>query len=307
MSTAAPGIPQKHGPSLFNSDVYTTYTAWYTWTSNQSAHMGLGCAVALIMLGLVPWFADHRWAMFLVYPWKEALDFYLAWRVNKPPFAMRALYILADCVTDAGFVSLGVLIVALSPIEWRDLIPIAVAVAVLLAVAMLYWKRGKKAYDKSGLPYLFRLATFHPADWTAAEAPVRSFLERLGADHLVLFGSYHSGKTSLAVGIGCEALEKGSLVRYLAAGRLLEELGSPSSGPSAADQPLTVAEADLLIIDDVMALAALAPLANGLKGKRCIWGVTSLANVNDIAAAIQSALPGATLALIDVDAMGYSP
>jgi hypothetical protein len=123
----------------------------------------------------------------------------------------------------------------------------------------------------------------------------------------VLFGSYHSGKTSLAVGIGCEALEKGALVRYLASGRLLEELGSPATEPSASDQSLTVVEANLLIIDDVMGLGALAPLAGGLKGKRCIWGVTSLANVNDIVAAIQSALPGAQLAMIDVDALRYSP
>jgi hypothetical protein len=258
-------------------------------------------------MGLVPWFSDHRWAMFLVYPWKEALDFYLAWRVNKPPFAMTWFGILTDCLTDLGFVSLGVLIVALSPVDWPDLIPIGIAVGVLLSVAMFYWKAGKKAYDKSGMPFLFRLATFHPADWTAAEAPVRNFLEQKGIEHLVLFGSYHSGKTSLAVGIGCEALEKGALVRYLASGRLLEELGSPATAPSASDQSLTVVEANLLIVDDVMGLGALAPLAGGLAGKRCIWGVTSLANVNDIVAAIQAALPGAQLAMIDVDAMRYSP
>jgi hypothetical protein len=307
VSNGAAGVPQKNGPSLFNSDVYTSYTAWYSWTSNQAAHMGLGCAVATIAMGLLPWFDQHRWAMFLVYPWKEALDFYLAWRVNKPPFAMRPFAILADCLTDLGFVSLGVLIVALSPIGWSDLIPIAAMLGVLLAVAMLYWKAGKKAYDKSGLPFLFRLATFHPAVWTTAEAPIRNFLEHQGIEHLVLFGSYHSGKTSLAAGIGCEALEKGALVRYLAAGRLIEELGSPASAPSAADQVLTVAEANLLIVDDVMGLAALAPLANGLKGKRCVWGVTSLANVNDVVAAIQTALPGATLVTIDVGKMGYAP
>lgn len=307
MSSGAAGNPQKGGPSLFNSDVYTSYTAWYTWTSNQCAHMGLGCAIALIALGLVTWFGEHRWALFLVYPWKEALDFWLAARVNKPPFRMRWSAILADCLTDLGFVSLGVLIASLAPLDLKDIFAVLTGTAVLVAIAFLCWKRGKQAFDKSGLPYLFRLATFHPADWTAAEAPVRNFLAEKGMAHLVLFGSYGSGKTSLAVGIGCEALEKAARVRYLAAGRMLEELGGPPSEPSSDDEPLTVAEANMLIVDDIMDLAALAPLAGGLTGKRCVWCVSSLANEKAIAAAIQAALPATSLSMIDVAAMGYSP
>ena len=300
-STGSSGVDQPRGSTLFDSDVYTSYTAWYAWRSNQCGHAGLGCIVSLAAITFVPWFDEHRWALFAFYPFKEAFDFWRAVKVNKGPFPVPWRVILADCVTDTLFVWLGVFITYLVPLSLWDIAVIAIAIAVVLAIALPYWRPSKRGFDKSGLPYLFRLATFYPANWEAAKAPIRDFLNQKGVGHLVLFGPHESGKTSLAVGIGCEAIEAGKNVRYLSACRLLEELSAPQRPDP--DEPWTVDEADVLIVDDVVEVAALTSLANRLAGgQRCVWGISSLAGTREVSPELQ-AMP---FAAVNVGAMNYS-
>jgi hypothetical protein len=298
--------------SLFASDVYQNYTAWYTWVSNQAAHAGLGCMAALIAMATLPWIDANRWALFAVYPCKEGWDYVRAARINRPPFPLKRREILMDCTTDVAFVSVGVLIAALTPLSVHDiLLSLAAAVAVALGLTPPF-RRSKQGFDRSGMPFLFRLATFHARRWEHAEGPIRGLLNSTGPTHLILHGPAGSGKTSLAIGIACEGVNSNQRVLYLPPGRLIEELASPTE-PRGTDEPWRVTDAEVLVVDDVWNLAGLSSLAASsttlsvLASKRGVWSVAAQGDPGVILKQLIAAtgLPPDSFCVIDVAAMGY--
>jgi len=292
--------------SLFASDVYQSYTASYTWSSNQAAHLGLGFCAAALALGLVPWLAEHRWILFVVYPLKEARDVVLAGRMAVSPFPVPRAQVLVDAATDLAFVTMGIALAAMLPLEPGEAI---LWLCVLAALAFLAWRRfgpEKRAFDKSALPYLFRLGAFR-ASWSVEEPAVRRFLRGEGPRHLLLVGKAGSGRTTLAVAIGCEMTVRQGYARYCSAGFLAEHIATGRTAPSEPVEPWTIDEAELLVVDDVMGLDAIAPRAASLAGKRCLWVAAAAADVGALEARLHRTFGAGEVAVLDVGAMAYRP
>ncbi|MBU6166737.1 MAG: hypothetical protein KGQ52_11505 [Alphaproteobacteria bacterium] len=287
--------------NLFSSDVYQNYTATYAWASNQTAHLGLGCVVAMIALALCPWLAEHLWLMFLVYPAKEGLDVWLARRLRGSPFPVPLREILIDSATDLGFVSLGIALAVLQPLHPASLAAWAGVALAFAALASRHFIAGKRAFDKSALPYLFRLGGFR-ATWRDEADVIRAFLDGNGPPHLLLVGQRGSGRTTLAVAIGCELANRLQLVRHVSCPDLIEALTGRNHA-SRASEPWTVHEAGWLVVDHVDAGRKLPPLP---PGKRIIWVASADADRPGLEAMLAAAGAGG-LAVIDVTAMAYQP
>ncbi len=264
----------KPAGSLFSSDVYQSYTASYTWWANQTAHLGLGFVATAIAMELISWLATYFWVAFLVYPLKEIRDIRLALIASQSPFPIKKCEIIADSVTDVIFVSLGVALAVFLP--WPD-VYLAVWFLLLVVATLWGWWRfhpEKRAFDKSGLPYLFRLGTYSAANWDYAKKPVCNFLKGNGPQHLILSGKPGDGRTTLAVAIGSEVTVGQKYIRYISAANELIEAGSHTQKESKLSESWSLNEADWVIIDNISAIPIDFKTVKHLKNKRCIW-VTS--------------------------------
>ena len=126
----------------------------------------------------------------------------------------------------------------------------------------------KRAHDKSGLPLFVRLPTF-PNNFGLEGAQLRDLAKTVftfaiaGAKphgrstcktrQIVISGPDGSGRTTLALSIGGEATNRCAKVRYLSAERLAEKAAAGFEIQSDVKQPYQVAEAHLVIVDDVSA------------------------------------------------------
>ena len=294
--------------SLFSSDVYQSYTASYTWTSNQTAHLGLGFILASIALAWFPELRGVWWVLFVPYFLKELYDAYLTWKINKGPLAIERAEVWWDGVADFTFVSLGVAYALLitGGVWHHAVFFVALAAAVLVFGARFIPE--KRAFDKSKLPYLFRLGTYHCRNLGADLAgEIDGFFRQRGETrHLLLHGNPGSGRTTLAVGIGCEAAIRHGYVRYLPFPKLIEELGT-SGRVSKPSEPWSFDEADILIVDDCPGLAAIAPHAPRLAAKRCVWVVITGTDPAMARQDLEAVAPASRITVIDVDALGYEP
>ena len=160
------------------------------------------------------------------------------------------------------------------PASWLLIVACAVVLIFFLTVRRPFLAR-KAAFDKSGIPQLVRLSTFPDAFGTSAETivpTIESFAREGGAAgvrQFVITGAPGSGRSSLAKSIGGDATAQRRKVRFLSAGRLIEKRRAGSEPVSAPGQPYAVAEADLVIIDDLSA-DLLAALGQGEAGVRAL-------------------------------------
>jgi hypothetical protein len=190
------------------------------------------------------------------------------------------------------------------------------------------WLWEKIAFDKAALPFVSRFVlNSRPA---ADEARQRALNFALGqrAGHLIIIGPPKSGRTTTAVTLGVEVLlrSEGEIV-YTTLCKLLDKVaeeqtlrvGEQSLDPADARPVWPPEEAELLIIDDVGAQGARAPLLSALafgtelrtngdlrqkcEGKRVIWVVgDDPARADDWSNAVQTAFGAG--ALVDVIAPG---
>lgn len=295
----------KPAGSLFSSDVYQNYTSTYTWWANQTAHLGLGFGIAAVAMDLIPWLGMHVWIMFCVYPLKESRDIWLARGAAKSPFPVDTKEILTDSATDLAFVSLGI---ALAVFLLMPDIYLALW-ALLLVTAMIWgWWRfhpEKRSFDKSGLPYLFRLGAYSATGWASAEQAVRGFMNGNGPPHLVLSGKTGDGRTTLAVAMGSEGTVSRNYIRYLASANELLEVGSAERGTvSRPAEAWTLGEADWVIIDNISFIPAQFDATIQLVRKRCIWVTSGTSPLLD---ELEARFGAGQVAKVDVSNLGYAP
>jgi hypothetical protein len=272
--------------SLSISDVYLRYTAVYTWLANQTSHAGMGFFfTGLVMLGAyrLGWGGWYWWGLlFPIVPLvKDTGDYLSDACVKGRLFLVYHKELVMDGVADGFFWSAGTLLAVglaqlyvTQPAEFTQtgyywLAAGVVMVAGVVAFIMYFWPE-KRAFDKSGLPYYYRLPSFSPdhnpnlesAKLCKAEiAAIRNFVERKpeAAGHLVVGGAQGVGKTTLglAIGSGLTVRIHGSAtVRYITWTKLIEALASGKAGKASRDsEPWHLNEARYAIIDDLPPLS----------------------------------------------------
>jgi hypothetical protein len=270
---------KKPAGSLFSSDVYQHYSATYAWSSNQTAHLLIGFALATCLYSLFPQVdtLTAAWMTPLIYALKESVDLYLASRNRNryPEFRIPISEFLSDSATDWLFVSLGGWF-ALSAIaistdgNWIWLLVVLVILGLFGWLASGHFIPQKRAFDKSGLPYFLRLALIPKIPPQLATPALKSFLREGG--ELVITGGKGTGRTRLSVAIGSEFCNSRRRVRYTNAAQLAETLTSAEQQASLPAEPWHPDEAECLIVDDTHPDFTLdAAARERLQGRSVIW------------------------------------
>ena len=287
---------------LFGSDVFNPYPASYSWDSNQMAHAMMGFAGVALVAGVAVTFGlpINCGLLFFVFPLgKDLIDLWVDFgrRRRIVIYRRQRRHLLApvgDALVDQGFWWTGgglaqFVLASTSGGDGDSLWALALA-ALIVALALaagLKFRAEKARFDKSGMPYYFRLPNLDrgaeregaaalpgplaPAAFTRA---VNDFIDAPSPRHLVVAGPARSGRTLVPVGIGCDMLSVGrtSHVRYVRWSALGELAGVGPERASDASEPWHLNEATMLIVDDVPFEPDLAGLAAGLFAARnVIW------------------------------------
>jgi hypothetical protein len=260
---------------LFGSDVYLSYTAAYTWQSNQTAHamMGFtGTTLLTIAATSMGFNALYGLSFFIIPVSKDVSDLILdrARALSgggNQYFPVNLRELVWDALTDTFFWSLGMVLAlavimkgqehALANYFWSLFVVLLVGA---ILVPRRYYLTEKSAFDKTGLPYYFRLPNFDGVfSSTADAAKITAFLDNSDRNqHFLIHGDHGSRKTTLCVGIGSgltitrRLKAKPPAVRYISAARLVEELALGADQESGGEEPHTIFEADILIVDDLL-------------------------------------------------------
>ena len=285
----------------FGSDVYTHYTAVYTWNSNQMAHAMMGFAGTTLFIHAAQKLGYEFWygALFYVIPLlKDVADFFSDTRIVKPDvFRLNDSHrreSFLDAATDNVFWLTGSIFaffVALSHEGKAWLICISFIILLsFVAVCVFglkpYFNEQKSRFDISGLPYFCRLpfyrgklATNSNAD-PCSDTPIKKierfvYMDKNRARHLLLFGPPRSLKTTLAAAIGSGLIVRRQTVRYLSKARLIEEFMSDDvCGNGSATEPISPRVANIVIVDDLVVPDGLEDILSVLKKKSTVWVVT---------------------------------
>jgi len=318
----------------FGSDVYTHYTAAYTWKSNQMAHAMMGLAGTTLLvhaaqrLGLEVWYG----AVFFVIPLlKDAADYWVDRSNAGGVFAETSAHrreLLVDGLTDNFFWNIGMalaLLMALSGDGTPWFLYLVFGAALLMIVVGVccvarVLNVEKKRYDASGLPYYFRLPSYtgnrveagnaEPSAPRSREGPVaeveRFVYGRDGrAQHLMLVGPPRSSKTTLAAAIGSGLIVRGHAVRYLSQARLEEEFAATSlAGIRSAFEPIHPRDAAIVIADDLTQPTGMSRVLSALSYKSTVWVVDSRdrAELVNWSKVLEGGLNG-RLAVVELDHM----
>ncbi|MCY3872703.1 MAG: hypothetical protein OXF88_00240 [Rhodobacteraceae bacterium] len=287
--------------NAFGSDVYTHYTAVYTWNSNQMAHAMMGFAGTMLFihaatrLGLEFWYG----AFFYVLPLlKDITDVVADLSVRTHQFKMKAAHrreIWLDALTDNFFWTAGLMlalfVMAMSCEDrpwWSCLIILAVFLIFTIGifVAKRHFNEQKKQFDVSGLPYYFRLPRYsgklsaNSNNDSSERKPIEEvenfvYEDRARASHLLIYGPPRSFKTTLAVAIGSGLTVRRRAVRYLSKSRLIEECAPATPADRSTAVPIPPHKADVVIVDDLDKPDGLQDILPALANKSTVWVVSS--------------------------------
>jgi hypothetical protein len=298
--------------SLTSSDVYQNYSASYSWISNQTAHIGLGLILTGVAIAFFPRLGQWPWLILplVLYPFKELIDVMRTRGAPQKAFAIRKEELSLDTASDISFVTVGISAALLLPVGWWGGLLVLILAGAALGYFVPRFLPVKRAFDKSGLPYFFRLANYGAKFDEPQIEMIRKLIQDIdsGGDantHLVLFGPGQSGKTTLAVGIGSELTARKARVRYISFGKYLD-IGENSS-VSPLNQPWLAEECRLLIVDDVKGTVSLSPRPEHV---RCsVWVTDDKNNADQLQQTLQTQWLGNNeqIHLVDVQALAYKP
>lgn len=285
----------------FGSDVYTHYTAVYTWNSNQMAHAMMGFAGTTLFMHAAMRLCLEFWygALFYAIPFlKDMTDVIADRSASTSQFKMKAAHrceIWLDAVTDNFFWAAGltlalfVMVVSYGGQPWWAWVVILTMILLFttgIFVARRHFNKQKRQFDISGLPYYFRLPCYSgtlvtdPDSDSTKRGPVEevesfAYKECENASHLLLYGPPRSFKTTLAVAIGSGLSVRRQAVRYLSKARLIEEHAAATSDGDTATVPISLHKADILIVDDLDQPDGLKDILPTLAEKSTVWVVSS--------------------------------
>ncbi len=264
---------------IFGSDVYMHYTSAYAWQANQFGHLFIGLSLQL----LGSWIFGHSaWVLGTLtssYALKEVLDLLISSQLTGKVFPMDLREVMLDGLVDWWFVVMGAVFgytVVCEAFLWRGYTVLYAAFALVVSFLLISrpYLLQKRAFDRSGLPYFSRLSSVPVGRLPGTGDVLSQLVTRIRGSvqgdgevqQWIITGPPDSGRTSLAVAMGGEAsvlpkrdslnsgvgyLNERQRVRYLSASRLLHKAELPCETASAQDQPWAVAEADLVIIDEI--------------------------------------------------------
>lgn len=259
---------------LIGKDSYRGITLTYAWLANQFGHFSLGFIPAFLLYDNLKMYEEYKnpiyaslivfnfWLFFELYNFLGPLllnrisvtkIMYIP-RKNKYIFRPRWMNIAYDTFTDICFFGIGAFTFSLYVNGFTDVFSLLVVLLLIcyLTVASKYWFLTKMYQHHANYPFQFRLSQW---DFTISNLNRKRIIEFIkskeSGNHLLIYGSQYSGKTSLGVGILNELSINHKVCLYTSAAKLYTYFYIEDAKLSEPSKIWSWKDADYMIVDDV--------------------------------------------------------
>lgn len=254
---------------LIGKDSHRGVTLTYAWLANQFGHISLGFIPAFILYYFFSFSAFKAalsvtifWFLFELYNFLGPLlskkesqsDVVFMPKKSKYIFQPKWKNVAFDTFTDVCFFAFGSFFFALCIYKFdNNLITIfLVVLAVYLAFASNYWYITKMYQFFARFPFQFRLSQWDFSINTIDKSVVDEFLlKKDDGNHLMIYGSLSSGKTSLGVGILNELSIKNNSCLYVNAIKMFNYFFKDEDDVLEAHEIWNWKSVKFLMIDDI--------------------------------------------------------
>jgi hypothetical protein len=205
---------------LIGKDSYRGITLTYAWLANQFGHISLGFIPAFMLCRFnavddfyAALYVSAAWLIFEIYNFlgpllsKKESDSDVVFIPKKSLYKFKPKWsnVAFDTFTDVCFFALGAFLFSLLVNEGKNTIVMVVLIvlSVYLLFASRYWFITKMYQFYARFPFQFRLSQWDFDIHADNKKKVEKFLESTenSGNHLLIYGDFGTGKTSLGVGI----------------------------------------------------------------------------------------------------------
>lgn len=248
---------------LIGKDSYRGITLTYTWLANQFGHLALGFIPTILAYQILKnYFNSSHLNLFtaigISFLWLsfESYNFLgpLLKNANEYVFKPDLVNVAFDTATDICFFMMGAFIAGITIQYSQTLLVIIGTLFLTLTYPSYYWYTTKMYQQEAKFPFQFRLSQWKNKLDENTKYIIHDFVNNTqNGKHLLLFGAYKSGKTSLSVAIANEQSIKHKKALYTSATKLYNLFFEPelSSEQIRITNLWTWRNTDYLIIDDI--------------------------------------------------------
>lgn len=247
---------------LIGKDSYRGVTLSYAWLANQFGHIALGFIPTFILhtsIKDIDGYENSICASLMVLSFWFLFELYnflgpLLNKNKKYMFKPKWLNIAYDTFTDVVFFGLGAFLYTLyvNGITDRTALTVVILISIYLIKASSYWYLTKIYQYYANYPFQFRLSQWDFNIRDEEKETILNYMEsNSSGNHLLVFGSHHSGKTSLGVGVLNELSIKHKVCLYTSAMKLFSFFLTKEKTKSNNHTIWSWKESEYLLVDDV--------------------------------------------------------
>ena len=261
-------ILQQLKADLIGKDSYRGVTLTYAWMANQFGHISLGFIPSFLLYYFLDIdeiksaiYVSLAWLVFETYNFlgpllsKKESDSDIVFIPKKSPYTFKPKWgnVAFDTFTDVCFFALGGFLFSLAITNGKDITVIIVLIilGIYLLFASRYWYITKMYQFYARFPFQFRLSQWDFNITNLDKTKVELFLESKENEgkHLLVYGAFGTGKTSLGVGILNELSIKNNSCLYINAIKMYNYFFDDNDLQSY--EIWNWKTADFLMIDDI--------------------------------------------------------
>ncbi len=248
---------------LIGKDSYRGVTLTYAWLANQFGHIALGFIPTFLVYQIAKQYSKSTNLNMIVSICVTSFWFlFEVYNVVAPIFKNNQVYnfkpdlynVIFDTITDICFFAIGAFLAGLAIKCTTSLISINVALLALVLYPSYYWYTTKMYQQEAKFPFQLRLSQWKTNLDDNSKNTINQFVNKNSVgNHLLVFGAYKSGKTSLSVAIANEQSIKHKKALYTSATKFYNLLFEPN--PSENELKINNLwgwrNTDYLVIDDI--------------------------------------------------------
>ena len=262
-------ILQQLKADLIGKDSYRGVTLTYAWLANQFGHISLGFIPTFLLYyffeiegARAAIYVSGFWFLFELYNFLGPLlskresnsDVLFVPKKDKYIFKPKWINVAFDTFTDVCFFVLGSLLFAfcIHKLNNNSVIIILIVLAIYLAFATRYWYVTKMYQFYARFPFQFRLSQWDFIISSSDKLKVDRFLStKNSGNHLLIYGSLNTGKTSLGVGILNELSIKNNSCLYVNAIKMFNYFFKEQDDVLESHEIWNWKTTSFLMIDDI--------------------------------------------------------
>ena len=253
---------------LVGKDAYKGVTLTYSWLANQFGHFALGFIPTVILVSLLEYkrirgdisLEGIKWVC-LFWTIFELINLIVPilltpssqkrhWSSDSFPTDWKNLCL--DTFTDLCFFWAGAFVAGLiSDFSLYKLIALVV-LSITIPFLSYYWYRIKLNQSHAYYPFQSRLSQWGWHLKPENKQKILDYIQNInGGQHMLIFGSTRSGKSSLSIGISNELSIRGKCCSYTTASKLYGDFFYSKRSLTYATSFWTWREAEYLVVDDI--------------------------------------------------------